>query len=321
MPNHQRIPFFAAAHFFISAILFRVRNPIRLLTFLSVASVFVLNATPHSGLRTGLAAVQSSPQQVQAPSNVPPQQGVPQQAAPAQATPQSPAQPPAQSPAHSGPVVVLDPAHGGTDSGARGQSGVIEKDMVLLVARTAKFALEREGFRVVMTRNDDSNPSYDDRAATANAYRDAIFISFHISSTGTPNTARVYSYQFSETGMNASAITANANSLPITPVKTTSLLAWEEAQRPYVGTSHRLADSLQADVTLRFAGSPGVSSAVAVRGLRSVAGPAVAIELSNVAVTDPNQLVAMAAPLATAIVHTVSASRGAGGASGNPGAR
>ena len=313
MLNRQRIPFFATAHFVISAILFRVRNPIRFLTFLLVASVLVLNATPHSGIRTAPAAVRSSPQQVQAPSNVPPQQGVPQQAAPAQAAPQQP-------PAHSGPVIVLDPAHGGTDSGARGQS-VIEKDMVLLMARTARYALEREGFRVVMTRNDDSNPSYDDRAATANAYRDVIFISFHISSTGTLNTARVYSYQFSETALNANAITANANSLPITPVKTTSLLAWEEAQRPFVGASHHLADSLQADVTLRFAGSPGVSSAVPVRGLRSVAGPAVAIELSNVAVTDPNQLVAMAAPLATAIVHTVIASRGTGGASGNPGAR
>jgi len=312
MLNRQRIPFLATAHFVISAILFRVRNSIRFLAFLLVASVLVLNATPHSGLRTMPAAAQSSPQQVQAPSNVPPQQGVPQQAAPAQAVPQPPV--------HSGPVIVLDPAHGGTDSGARGQ-GVIEKDMVLLVARTARYALEREGFRVVMTRNDDSNPSYDDRAATANAYRDMIFISFHISSTGTLNTARVYSYQFSDTGLNANAITANANSLPITAVKTTSLLAWEEAQRPFVGASHHLADSLQADVTLRFAGSPGVSSAVAVRGLRSVAGPAVAIELSNVAVTDANQLVAMAAPLATAIVHTVSASRGAGGAFGNPGAR
>jgi N-acetylmuramoyl-L-alanine amidase len=318
MPNHQRIPFFAAAHFVISDILFRVRNPIRLLAFLLVASVLVLNATPHFGLRAGLAAVQSAPQQVQAPSNVPPQQSVPQQAAPPQT---APVQTAPQPPAHSGPVIVLDPAHGGTDSGARGQSGVIEKDVVLLMARIAKLALEREGFRVVMTRNDDSNPSYDDRAATANAYRDAIFISFHISSTGTLNTARVYSYQFSETGMNANALTANADSLPITPVKTTSLLAWEEAQRPYAATSHLFADSLQTDLTLRFAGSPGASSAVAVRGLRSVAGPAVAIELSNVAVTDRNQLVAMAAPLATAIVHTVSASRESGGASGNPGAK
>src|SRR5580700_8983683 len=117
MLNRQRIPFLAAAHFVISAILFWVRNSLRFLAFLLVASVFVLNATPHSGLRTAWAAGQSSPQQVEAPSNVPPQQSAPQQAAPTQAAPQPPV--------HSGPVIVLDPAHGGTDSGARGQS-VIE---------------------------------------------------------------------------------------------------------------------------------------------------------------------------------------------------
>ena len=91
---------------------------------------------------------------------------------------------------------MLDPAHGGIDNGARGQNGVVEKDLVLLMARTARLALEREGFRVVMTRNDDSDPSYDDRAALANSYRDVIFVSFHISSTGALHTARAYFYQF-----------------------------------------------------------------------------------------------------------------------------
>jgi N-acetylmuramoyl-L-alanine amidase len=226
-----------------------------------------------------------------------------------------------QPPVHTGPVIVIDPAHGGTDTGARGQSGVIEKDLVLLMARITRYALEREGFRVVMTRNDDSNPSYDDRAAIANAYRDVIFISFHISSTGTPNTAWAYFYQFSQTPPNASAITANANTLPITPPRTTSLLGWEEAQRPFTAASHHLADILQADLTLRFSGSPAAASGVAVRGLRSVAGPAVAIELSNVAVSDANQLVAMAAPVATAVVHSIAATRPAGGQSGIPGTR
>jgi N-acetylmuramoyl-L-alanine amidase len=218
-------------------------------------------------------------------------------------------------------VIVIDPAHGGTDTGARGQSGVIEKDIVLLMARITRYALEREGFRVVMTRNDDSNPSYDDRAAIANAYRDVIFISFHISSTGTPNTARAYFYKFSETPPNAAAISTNANTLPITPSKTTSLLQWEDAQRPFADASHRLADILQADLTLRFSGSPAAASGVAVRGLRSVAGPGVAIELSNVAVSDRNQLVEMAEPVATAVVHSITATRPSGGQSGIPGTR
>src|ERR1700732_2469913 len=102
MLNRHRIAFFATALFFISAILFRVRNPIRFLAFLSVASVLVLYATPLPGPWTVPAAVQSSPQQVQAPSNAPPQQAAPPQTAPAQAAPQPTA--------HSAPVIALDPA-------------------------------------------------------------------------------------------------------------------------------------------------------------------------------------------------------------------
>ena len=94
-----------------------------------------------------------------------------------------------------GPVIVLDPAHGGTDTGARGET-VVEKDVVLQIARSVRAELERQGYRVFMTRNDDSNPSYDDRAAVANAYRDVIFISLHVSSTGAAGTVRAYYTQF-----------------------------------------------------------------------------------------------------------------------------
>jgi N-acetylmuramoyl-L-alanine amidase len=313
MLNRQRIPFLAAGHFFISAILFCVRNSFLLVAIILLASASVLTAISQSASSSLQTPAPTLPQQGQPATNVPPQQAAPPPNVPPQAAP-----PP---PAHSGPVIVIDPAHGGTDTGARGESGVIEKDIVLLMARITRYALEREGFRVVMTRNDDSNPSYDDRAAIANAYRDVIFISFHISSTGTPNTARAYFYKFSETPPNASAITANASTLPITPSRPTSLLGWEEAQRPFADASHRLADVLQADLTLRFSGSPAGASGVAVRGLRSVAGPAVAIELSNVAVSDRNQLVEMAEPVATAVVHSITATRPSGGQSGIPGTR
>jgi N-acetylmuramoyl-L-alanine amidase len=313
MLNRQRIPFLAAGDFFISAILFCVRNSSLLVAISLLVSAFVLTATPRWANSSLQASAPPLPQQGQPALNVSPQQAVPPPGVTPQATPQPPA--------HTGPVIVIDPAHGGTDTGARGQNGVIEKDLVLLMARITRYALEREGFRVVMTRNDDSNPSYDDRAAIANAYRDVIFISFHISSTGTPSTARAYFYKFSETPPNASAITANANTLPITPAKTTSLLGWEDAQRPFTGASHRLADILQADLTLRFSGSPAGASGVAVRGLRSVAGTAVAIELSNVAVSDRNQLVEMAEPVATAVVHSITATRPSGGQSGLPGTR
>src|SRR5580704_16857802 len=223
MPNRQRPHFFTTAHFAISAILFRVRNSFRFAAFLFVAGA-TISVTPSRSARPVFQALaQSSSQQVQQPA-VGPQQAVP----PPQAGPQQVAPP---IPAHAGPVIVLDPAHGGMDSGARGQNGIAEKDLVLLFARITRLALEREGFRVVMTRNDDSNPSYDDRAALANSYRDVIFVSFHIASTGTMRTARTYSYQFPHAVSTAANPNSSAASEPPRTVRTPSLPAWEEAQR------------------------------------------------------------------------------------------
>jgi N-acetylmuramoyl-L-alanine amidase len=313
MPNRQRPNFFTTSRSVISAILFRVRNSFRFAAFLFVTGA-TISVTPLRPARPLLQApAQSSPQQVQQPTAAP-QQAVP----PPQAGSQQVAPP---IPAHAGPVIVLDPAHGGMDSGARGQNGIVEKDLVLLFARITRLALEREGFRVVMTRNDDSDPSYDDRAALANSYRDVIVVSFHIASTGTMRTARAYSYQFPD----ALSTAANPNSSPTSAsprtVRTPNLLPWEEAQRPYADASHRLADVLQADLALRFPGSPGASFAAAVRGLRSVSAPAIAVEISNVAVTDPSQLAEMAAPLATAIVRSIVTSRPPAGSTAAPESR
>jgi N-acetylmuramoyl-L-alanine amidase len=202
MPNRQRPLFFRTARFVISAILFRVRNSFRFAAFLFVAGASILVAPLKPAQPALQASAGSPPQQIQQPTPGQ-QQAVPPQAGGQQVSPPIPI--------HAGPVIVLDPAHGGMDSGARGQNGLVEKDLVLLFARTTRLALEREGFRVVMTRNDDSNPSYDDRAALANSYRDAVFVTFHIASTGTLHTARVYSYQFPD------AVPAAANPMQARP--------------------------------------------------------------------------------------------------------
>lgn len=165
----------------ISDILFAVRN-----SLLQIVFAF-LGACALTALSTAQAP-QSPPSQQQAspaPSNQP--------ASPQQTTPPPQTVPPQQP---SGPVIVLDPAHGGTDNGARGPSGIFEKDIVLNMARTVRAELQSHGYRVVLTRDDDSNPSYDDRAAVANAFRDAIFVTLHVASTGTPGTARAYYDQF-----------------------------------------------------------------------------------------------------------------------------
>lgn len=259
------------------------------------------------------AQTQSSQQQ----TTQPPAQAAAQspQTAPSQ-LPLTPQQAPPPNPppsVHVGPTIILDPAHGGTDSGARGQAGAIEKELVLQYARVIRGDLERQGFRVVLTRDGDANPSYDDRAAVANAYRDAIFISLHVSSTGPQGTARVYYYRFGSSPAASPAASAAEREGALRP---TSLVSWQDAQSSHVETSHRLADSIQRELALRFSGSPAVATAVAVRGLRSVDAPAVAVEVSSVAADDADALHGLAGPLAVSISRALQLFRG----SSTPGA-
>ena len=172
VPNSSGSAQLAAEGRDISDILCAVRNSFFRVSFIAAACVFA-----------AVAAAQTSP--------------TPQQEAPptAPAAVPAPAPAPPQAAAPVGPIIVLDPAHGGTDTGARGEN-IAEKDVVLRMAQSVRAELERRGYRVVMTRIDDSNPSYDDRAAVANARRDAIFISLHASSTGTDGTVRAYYMQF-----------------------------------------------------------------------------------------------------------------------------
>ena len=239
-----------------------------------------------------------------------------QETSPAPSTPQPAEQQAATPSATAGrPVIVLDAAHGGTDTGARGETGIIEKDVVLQIARTVHAELERQGYRVVMSRNDDSNPSYDERAAMANAYRDAIFISLHVGSTGNPGTVRAF-YDQLATPVAPPTVVAAANAK--TPAPTApGLPLWDQAQRPYADASHRLADFIQAQLAQSFSGSPGTATPAAVRGLRSVAAPGLAIEISSVSVSNADSLTAAATPLATAIERGIAASRAAAAAGAN----
>jgi N-acetylmuramoyl-L-alanine amidase len=277
--------------------LFPVRISFRSLPRLLVAVLFLflpLAVTPRSLQET---------QPPETPSSATPQTNVPPSGE-ATAGPLAGAPAAAPAPVPSGPVVVINPAHGGTDTGARGQEGTIEKDVVLQLARALRGELERQGFHAVLTRNDDSNPSYDDRDAAANAYRDTLFISLHVSSTGTFGLVRTYYNQMAST-----AASAPAGDSSIPRVYSGGLVLWNEAQRPYLGASHRLATLIQVQCVQSFAGSPIDPEEVPIRELRSVQAPAVAVELSSVSGGDAGALVAKAAPLAAAIARGVQAFR------------
>jgi N-acetylmuramoyl-L-alanine amidase len=279
--------------------LFAVRRA--LIIFVILAGGGLANATAVRAMAWQEGG--ETPAQIPAPPQTQPPPTPPQQSAPTQNL-----TPPA-APVHSGPVIVINAAHGGTDEGARAENGLVEKNVLLIFARMLRSEFERQGYRVVMTRNDDSNPSYEDRAAVANAYRDAIFISLHVSSTGQLGTARTYSYQFSSPIAAVGADASGGGAVSTAPAPSSGLMVWAEAQRPYTETSRRLADALQAALAQKFTGSPGTSTRFAVRELRSVAAPAIAVEVSSISTSDPNSLLAMGASLTATIERTVQAMR------------
>lgn len=78
------------------------------------------------------------------------------------------------------PVIVLDPGHGGVDSGARGLRGVQEKVLVFEFCRELKRQLdETMRYAVVMTRDGDQYVDLDDRVAIARKAHASLFISVH----------------------------------------------------------------------------------------------------------------------------------------------
>jgi len=79
----------------------------------------------------------------------------------------------------SGIKILLDPGHGGAESGAPGPNGYLEKDLNLVVSKLVRDELVARGATVVMTREEDRQLSLVDRIAMINQAEPTISISIH----------------------------------------------------------------------------------------------------------------------------------------------
>ncbi|MGV0104090.1 N-acetylmuramoyl-L-alanine amidase [Nostoc sp. DSM 114160] len=75
--------------------------------------------------------------------------------------------------------IVLDPGHGGKETGASGPTGYLEKDVNLVVSKLLRDELVKEGATVVMTREDDKEVSLVERQAIISREEPCIAISIH----------------------------------------------------------------------------------------------------------------------------------------------
>ncbi|MBD2280004.1 N-acetylmuramoyl-L-alanine amidase [Aphanizomenon flos-aquae] len=79
----------------------------------------------------------------------------------------------------SGIKIVLDPGHGGKESGASGPTGYLEKDVNLIISQLLRDELVKRGAKVVMTRDDDRDVSLGERQVIINTEEPAIALSVH----------------------------------------------------------------------------------------------------------------------------------------------
>jgi N-acetylmuramoyl-L-alanine amidase len=184
--------------------------------------------------------------------------------------------------------VVIDPGHGGTETGATGPGGTMEKELTLLIARTLAERLASElGLRAVLTRTDDLDVGLDDRSAFANQHKADLFVSVHLNSTarGDAHGAETYFLSLTASDERAADSAAIENVVGTEAASPGSeefdlqLLLWDLAQSRHLAASQRLATFIQEELN-RALELPdrGVKQAP-FRVLMGAAMPAVLVEL------------------------------------------
>ena len=211
-----------------------------------------------------------------------------------EAQPTAPVEPPLM-PAEAGGLrtIVIDPGHGGSEQGARGPSGTLEKNVVLSIARQLKAAIEaRLGIRVLLTRSGDETVALDARAAFANNNKADLFISIHANASVRSSVAgaEVFYVTLGEYG-NATKLNA-AEAGALLPAlgggeRAVDLILWEMAQAQHLNESARLARVMEAEMRQRLPMSPRAIQQAPFRVLVGANMPAVLVETGFI--TNPTE--------------------------------
>ncbi|WP_348268633.1 N-acetylmuramoyl-L-alanine amidase [Edaphobacter paludis] len=180
---------------------------------------------------------------------------------PVQPNPQTPQiAPAAPQPRPTRTLILLDPAHGGPDSGAHLPNNLLEKDITLAFNNRLRALLSGANFAVISTRTSDPGTTFttDQRAEIANHDHPAVCLVLHATSSG------------SGIHIFTSALTP--------PAQPPRILRWNTAQASFVPESRTLANEI--GVALLNAKLPVLLGHATVPPLDNLTCPAIAVELA-----------------------------------------
>jgi N-acetylmuramoyl-L-alanine amidase len=95
-------------------------------------------------------------------------------------------------------IIVLDPGHGGIDSGTVGVNGLMEKDLALAEGLILARVLRGRGYTVFMTRENDTFVPLRQRVAIARTHKADLFIALHADAHPDPSTTGLSIYTLSD---------------------------------------------------------------------------------------------------------------------------
>ncbi len=156
--------------------------------------------------------------------------------------------------------IVIDPGHGGHDTGTIGPDGLLEKDLVLDVGRRLGKLLDtRLGAEVIYTRKDDTFIPLETRTAIANQERADLFVSIHANSSRDPSARGVETYYLNFTSSpDAMEVAARENAVSEKSIHELGDLVKKIALKEKIEESHEFASNvqqaLQGGLGLRSAG-------------------------------------------------------------------
>lgn len=213
----------------------------------------------------------------------------------------APAAAPTAPPTHPAPVAaqqppeparryfaIVDAAHGGNDKGEALSSTLAEKDVTIALAQSLRQELQSRGISTLLLRDSDANLTLDQRAASANASRAAIYISLHATSSG--RGVRIFTAL-----------------LPRGDDDRGPFASWTTAQRPSLPLSQSEAIAVTGELQRRQI--PVRDLAAPLRPLNNITTTALAVEVSPQG-SDPRQLTApdyqqlITSAVATAVAAT-----------------
>ena len=191
-------------------------------------------------------------------SAVPPPPPAPVPAAPP-ATPAQTAAPQAKPP--SGPrfLVIIDPGHGGAETGAVITPSLMEKDVVLALGRRVQRELQNRGVAAGLLRNSDVAIALDQRATATNGARPALYITLHAANTGR-------------------GVHLFTSMLPAENLQRGTFLPWDRAQAAFLDLSGTVAGSVAVELEARKL--PNATLVAPLRPMNNIAAPAIAVEIA-----------------------------------------